>query len=181
MYPLSSTSSNHFQVARSCYWPNNDRSSKSSGPSFLTLFTSGEAGRTTKRSSGAGTKRRLSEIGSGSRQFIQSAEYRVNRVAPSLLYAVFCAEDSNDTNSRFDAPSHRTQRGQEKGSPAVSSKCWAGLQALPVPSKSSGGADSPRWTDRGHFKIIGASAPWRSRPMAVGSSACPLFPEFILS
>ena len=31
-------------------------------------------------------------------------------------------------------------------------------RALPVPSRSSGGADSPRWTDRGHFKIIGASA-----------------------
>src|SRR5580658_388411 len=43
------------------------------------------------------------------------------------------------------------------------------------PSKSSGGADSPHWTDRGHFKIIGASAPRRSRPMAVGSSGCPLF------
>jgi hypothetical protein len=67
----------------------------------------------------------------------------VDRVSPSLLYAVSCAEDSNDTNSRFDAPSHRTQRGREKGdSLVVSSKCWAGLEALPVPSKSSGGADS---------------------------------------
>src|SRR5216683_4403929 len=49
--------------SRSCDWPNNDRSSKSSGPSFLTLFTSGEAGLTTKRSSGAGARRRLSERG----------------------------------------------------------------------------------------------------------------------
>src|ERR1700674_4799705 len=36
MVAASSTSSNHFQVARSRYWPNNDRSSNSSGPSFLT-------------------------------------------------------------------------------------------------------------------------------------------------
>jgi hypothetical protein len=40
-------------------------------------------------------------------------------------------------------PSHRTERGQIKGSTAVSSKCWAGLQTLPMASKSSGGADSP--------------------------------------
>jgi len=44
-----------------------------------------------------------------------------------------------------------------------------------VSSKSSGGADSPRWSDRGRFKIIEASAPRRSRRMAAGSSACPLF------
>jgi hypothetical protein len=54
-------------------WPNNDGSSKSSGPSFLTLFTSGEAGRTTRTSSGIRTRRRLRERGSGSREFIQSA------------------------------------------------------------------------------------------------------------
>jgi hypothetical protein len=31
------------------YWPNNARSSNSSGPSFLTLFTSGEAGLMSKK------------------------------------------------------------------------------------------------------------------------------------
>jgi hypothetical protein len=46
-------------VSRSRYWPNNDRSSRSSGPSFLTLLTSGEDGRMTERLSGAGVRRRL--------------------------------------------------------------------------------------------------------------------------
>jgi hypothetical protein len=42
-------------------------------------------------------------------------------------------------------------------------------------SRYAFGADSPRWTDQGHFKIIGASAPRRSQHMAVSSSACLLF------
>src|SRR5271155_3153162 len=51
------------------------------------------------------------------------------------------------TRCPLPIPSHLA--GTATHSTAVSSKCWAGLQALPVPSKSSGDADSPRWTDRG--------------------------------
>ncbi len=70
---------------RSRYWPNNDRSSRSSEPSFLTLFTSGEAGRTIIKSSGAGTRRRLSEIGLGSRPFIQSVALAPSRITGMRL------------------------------------------------------------------------------------------------
>jgi hypothetical protein len=81
------------------------------------------------------------------------------------------------TNSRFDAPSRRTQRGQEKDFPAVSNKCWRDCRFCGCHRKTSGDADSPRWTDPSHFKIIGAIAPRRSQPMAAGLSGCPLFEQ----
>ena len=45
----------------------------SSGPSFLTLLTSGDAGDATNESSGAGTSKRLSDDGLDSSGFIQSS------------------------------------------------------------------------------------------------------------
>lgn len=101
----------------------------------------------------------------------------VNRVAPIFAICRFLRRRFQRYEFEIPRPSHRTEGGQKKGSTAVSSKCWAGIQALPVPSKSSGGADPPHWTEQGHFKILGASAPKTRRPLAEGSSACRFFQE----
>ena len=55
-------------------------SSRSAGPSFFTLFASGEAGCITSSSEGAGTSSRFSESGSSSRGFIQSSAARSSRI-----------------------------------------------------------------------------------------------------
>jgi hypothetical protein len=53
---------------------------RSVGPSFFTLFASGEAGRIASRSEGAGTNSRFSESKFFSRGFIQSSAIRPSRI-----------------------------------------------------------------------------------------------------
>jgi hypothetical protein len=53
---------------------------RSVGPSFFTLFASGEAGCITSRSEGVGTNSRFSESGFFSRGLIQSSAIRSSRI-----------------------------------------------------------------------------------------------------
>ena len=61
-------------------WLHSIAHSRSAGPSFFTLFASGEAGCITSSSEGAGTSSRFSESGSSSRGLIQSSAARSSRM-----------------------------------------------------------------------------------------------------
>ncbi len=70
-------------------------------------------------------------------------------------------------------PSHRTERGQIKGSTAVSGKRRDSRRCRAIEIERWHG---PSALDRpGPFQDNRASAPRRSRPMAGGSPTCPLF------